>query len=86
MIKRIQNKETEANFFEGMGCPGGCVGGPKVILDRDTGRRYVNEYGKDAPFATPLENPYVMKLLEESGFDTIEALVEKSDWLIRDLT
>lgn len=86
MIKRIQNKETEANFFEGMGCPGGCVGGPKVILDRDTGAEYVNRYGEEAPFATPLENPYVMKLLEESGFDTIEGFVETSDWLRRDLT
>ncbi len=86
MIKRIQNKETEANFFEGMGCPGGCVGGPKAILNREEGRRYVDEYGDNAAFATPLENPYVMKLLEESGFDRIEDLIEKSDWLVRDFS
>lgn len=83
MIKRIQNKETEANFFEGMGCVGGCVGGPKAILNKEEGCKYVNEYGDKAPFETPLENPYVMKMLVESGFKTIEDLIQKSDFLVR---
>ncbi len=86
LIKRIQNKETDANFFEGMGCQGGCVGGPKAILNRKEGRRQVNAYGESAPFATPLENPYVMKMLEESGFDTIEDFIEKSDLLVRNFS
>ncbi len=86
MIKRIQNKETDANFFEGMGCRGGCVGGPKAIVDKETGHRLVDEYGESAPFATPLENPYVMKLLEESGWNTIEEFIENSDWLTRDFS
>ena len=37
MMRRIQNKETDANFFEGMGCVGGCVGGPKAIIDSEKG-------------------------------------------------
>jgi iron only hydrogenase large subunit-like protein len=86
MIKRIQNKETQANFFEGMGCLGGCVGGPKAILDRESGHQLVNEYGENALYATPLENPYVMKLLEESGWNTIEDFIENSDWLTRDFS
>ena len=53
LIKRIQNKETDANFFEGMGCQGGCVGGPKAILDRKEGRRQVNAYGDSAPPCHP---------------------------------
>ncbi|MGC4019158.1 MAG: [Fe-Fe] hydrogenase large subunit C-terminal domain-containing protein [Muricomes sp.] len=86
MVKRIQNGETQANFFEGMGCRGGCVGGPKAIADREEGRRCVDEYGDSAAFSTPLENPYVMKLLEESGFDKIEDFIEKSDFLVRDFS
>lgn len=46
MMRRIQNKETDANFFEGMGCVGGCVGGPKAIIDSEKGKRYVDEYAK----------------------------------------
>ncbi len=83
LIRKIQNHETDANFFEGMGCVGGCVGGPKAILNREDGRKYVEEYGEESPFATPLENPYVMKLLEELGFQTIEDFVERSELLKR---
>lgn len=86
MIKRIQNRETDANFFEGMGCIGGCVGGPKAIIDKEEGRRCVDEYGNQAPYETPLENPYVMKMLVESGFETIEDLLENSDFLVRDFS
>lgn len=83
LVRRIQAHETDANFFEGMGCVGGCVGGPKAILNREDGRRYVEDYGDQAPFATPLENPYVMKLLEKLDFKTIEDFVEHSEILQR---
>ena len=75
MMRRIQNKETDANFFEGMGCVGGCVGGPKAIIDSEKGKRYVDEYAKKSIYQTPLENPYVRKLLEELGFETVEELL-----------
>ena len=71
MMRRIQNKETDANFFEGMGCVGGCVGGPKAIIDSEKGKRYVDEYAKNSIYQTPLENPYVRKLLEELGLSLI---------------
>lgn len=86
LISRIQNHETDANFFEGMGCPGGCVGGPKAILNKEEGKKYVDEYGDRALYATPLENPYVMKMLEELGFKTIEDFVGNSELLIRDFS
>ena len=37
MIEAIQEGKTEANFFEGMGCVGGCVGGPRALLPREEG-------------------------------------------------
>lgn len=86
MIKRIQNRTTDANFFEGMGCKGGCVGGPKAILDKEAGKKCVDAYGEKAAYATPLENPFVLKILEELGFETVEDLVEHSDLLIRDFS
>ena len=86
LISRIQNQETDANFFEGMGCPGGCVGGPKAILNKDEGKRFVDEYGDQALFATPLENPYGMKMLEKLGFTTVEDFVENSELLVRDFS
>ena len=84
MMRRIHNKETDANFFEGMGCVGGCVGGPKAIIDSEKGKRYVDEYAKNSIYQTPLENPYVRKLLEELGFETVEELLEDNTLLTRE--
>ena len=84
MMRRMQNKETDANFFEGMGCVGGCVGGPKAIIDSEKGKRYVDEYAKKSIYQTPLENPYVRKLLEELGFETVEELLEDNTLLTRE--
>ena len=52
------------------------MGGPKAMLLAKQGTEYVNEYGNAAKVKTPLENPYVMQLMKELGFDTVEALLE----------
>lgn len=76
MLRRLQKGEIDANFYEGMGCVGGCVGGPKAILPQETGTRNVDEYAENSVFKTPLENPYVLKILEKLGLDTVEDLLE----------
>ena len=86
MIEAIRAGQRDANFFEGMGCVGGCVGGPKAMLDRETGRLNVERYGDEAEYATPLDNPYVLELLRQLGFDTVEDFLEHSDIFNRDLT
>ncbi len=83
MIRRIKEGRTGANFFEGMGCVGGCVGGPKAVLSVDEGRENVDDYGDSAKYRTPLENPYVRRVLEELGLSTVEELL-KDDLLTRD--
>lgn len=83
MIERLKGGETKANFFEGMGCRGGCVGGPKIIIDKEEGRKNVERYGEAAEYRTPLENPFVPELLRRLGFHTIEEFLEKSDILVR---
>ena len=84
MIQRIKENLTEANFFEGMGCIGGCVGGPKAIVEKEESRKRVDIYSDEASFQTPLENPYVLKILEELGFETVEELLEEDSLLTRD--
>jgi len=83
MIERLKRGKTKANFFEGMGCRGGCVGGPKIIIDKEEGRKNVERYGEAAEYRTPLENPFVPELLRRLGFHTIEEFLEKSDILVR---
>lgn len=76
MIRKLKNGEIEANFYEGMGCVGGCVGGPKSILPKEEGTKNVDEYAEKSAFRTPLENPYVLKILERLGLETVEDLLD----------
>lgn len=84
MMNALRAGELQANFYEGMGCRGGCVGGPKRIIDTDEGTRNVEQYSIEAPYKTPIDNPYVIELLHRLGFDTIESLIEESDIFTRE--
>ncbi len=83
MINDLLSGNTTANFFEGMGCVGGCVGGPRVLIPHEIGREHVEEYGSSAPYASPIDNPYVIELLHRLGLDTVESLLEKSEIFTR---
>ncbi len=83
MMNDIRAGKGGANFFEGMGCVGGCVGGPRAVTPREEGRKAVNAYGEKAQFRTPAENPYVVELLRRLGFDTIESLLERDEIFTR---
>ncbi len=84
LIETIKKGEHTANFFEGMGCPGGCVGGPKVLVERETGRENVERYGQQAQYETPLDNPYVPELLRRLGFSCVDDFLERSDIFVRE--
>lgn len=86
MIRRLKEGKTDANFFEGMGCVGGCVGGPKAILNARDGTKHVDTYAAHARYGTPLENPYVRKVLDELGLGTVEELLTEDALLTRDFS
>lgn len=83
MLNDILEGEIHANFIEGMGCVGGCVGGPKALIDKKDATDNVNEYGDKAGFTTPVDNPYAIELLNKLGFDTIESLLEGDNIFVR---
>ena len=67
--------DIDANFIEGMGCSGGCVGGPRTNIDVDRATKFVNEFGEDSLIMTPFDNLNVMKILREFGIKTIEEII-----------
>jgi iron only hydrogenase large subunit-like protein len=83
LLGKILHGEVEGNFFEGMACAGGCIGGPKRILDVKEAEREVEKYAEKARYRTPGENPYVIDLIQRLGFGTVEEFLEKSDILER---
>ena len=83
LLNSLLKGEVKANFIEGMGCKGGCVGGPKAIIPKEEGTAHVNRYANEATYETPADNPYVIELLHRLGFDSIEALLERDNFFIR---
>ena len=45
LLAKLQTGETKANFFEGMGCPGGCEEDRRAMLEKGEGRKRVEQYG-----------------------------------------
>lgn len=86
MIQDILAGNIDANFYEGMGCVGGCVGGPRAVLGAEQGTQLVNEYGEKASYQHPAENPYVIELLHRLELDSIESLLEETDLFSRNIT
>lgn len=72
-------REVDANFIEGMGCSGGCVGGPRTNIDVDKATRLVNEFGEDSLIMTPFDNLNVMKILKQLGIQSIEEIVHHEE-------
>ncbi|RYD03161.1 iron hydrogenase [Desulforamulus aquiferis] len=76
LLQNVLDGKVEANFIEGMGCKGGCVGGPHVLIDPEQGVEKVNEYGKEANSLTAADNKYVLALLKSLGFNEIDELFD----------
>jgi iron only hydrogenase large subunit-like protein len=76
LLKDLEEGKVKANFLEGMGCIGGCVGGPKAIIDKEIAANKVREYADQSIYKTPIDNPYVIELLSRLNMHTIEELLE----------
>ncbi len=76
LIEDLEKGQINANFLEGMGCKGGCVGGPRALIDREIAKQKVIEYAKKSPYETPLDNPYVIEMLARLGIHSVEELLE----------
>ncbi|HHW23467.1 MAG TPA: 4Fe-4S binding protein [Clostridiaceae bacterium] len=83
LLKDIADGNIKANFMEGMGCVGGCVGGPKAIIPYKEGTGHVNEYAELARYKSPIDNPHVIELLNRLGFATITDFLEGDNLFIR---
>ncbi|MDR5658385.1 [Fe-Fe] hydrogenase large subunit C-terminal domain-containing protein [Serpentinicella sp. ANB-PHB4] len=73
------NDTIDYNFIEGMGCKGGCVGGPKTNIEVEKATKYVNDFGEDSLIMTPFDNLNLLKILKQLGLESIEDIVENEE-------
>lgn len=74
MLEDLEHGKVKASFIEGMGCKGGCVGGPKAIIDAVSGTEAVNAVAYDSAIKIPVHSQVLKELLKQIGISDIEAL------------
>ncbi len=77
LLTELSAGQNKASFIEGMGCKGGCVGGPKAIISAEEGRQKVNELAGKAPIRVPVHSEILVALFKQLGINTLEDLVSE---------
>lgn len=72
MLDKAQKENFDANFIEGMGCIGGCVGGPKVLISREDGRTFLNNLGEASDIKVAIDSDCMHEILKKLGINSID--------------
>lgn len=72
-------KNINANFIEGMGCKGGCIGGPRTNINVDKALNIVNEFSEDSLIMTPFDNTNIINILKRLGFEKYEDIEKNKE-------
>lgn len=72
-------EKINANFIEGMGCSGGCVGGPRTNIDALKATKLVNDFGEESFILTPFDNLNAMKILKQFDINSIEEIIQNEE-------
>lgn len=76
LLEKISNRKSDVSFLEGMGCHGGCVGGPKTIISADKGNVAVNDYGEDSKIQISIDNKIMKGFLNALDIGEIEDFID----------
>lgn len=77
ILTKLKEGNIEANFIEGMGCVGGCVGGPKAILPHEKGRKLLDEFADNSDISVSIDSDRMKDILKRIGMDSIEDFKNK---------
>ncbi|APM37492.1 [Fe-Fe] hydrogenase large subunit C-terminal domain-containing protein [Clostridium kluyveri] len=85
LLSRAEKGEISANFIEGMGCIGGCVGGPKVLIPKEKGRDKIDAFAENSEIKVSIDSKCMDKILELLDINSLEDFknVEKIELLER---
>lgn len=77
MLSDAQQGIIKATFIEGMGCIGGCVGGPKAILPREEGTKHVDKFAQESEIKVAVDSDCMKRILRELGVDSVKDFQHK---------
>lgn len=65
MLKLAKAGKRDGYLLEGMGCPGGCIGGPGTMLQQNKGKVKVSMFAKESEFKSPSENEKALEYIQK---------------------
>ncbi|BBF43698.1 periplasmic [Fe] hydrogenase [Lachnospiraceae bacterium KM106-2] len=74
MLADLEEGKVRASFIEGMGCKGGCVGGPKRNIPVEEGTECADRQAKESAIRMPAHSYIIMNLLNEIGIHNLDEL------------
>lgn len=64
-LKGLETGKLDYNFMEGMGCPGGCVGGPGTMMNSKVTASLVKRFAKKSKWKLALDNVKAEQLKDD---------------------
>ena len=64
--------KANASFIEGMGCIGGCVGGPKILVPPEEGKKAVDNFAYDASIKVAVHSKVLDDVLDKLGITSLK--------------
>ncbi|NMA85166.1 MAG: iron hydrogenase [Epulopiscium sp.] len=77
MLENALNGKIQGNFLEGMGCEGGCVGGPKKIISKESGKEMVRKFGEESKIKISTKNKIMSEFLQRLNIKDLEDFHDK---------
>lgn len=86
ILSKALKGEVDATFIEGMGCVGGCVGGPKALIPAADGKVFVDNFAYDSPIKVPTHSRVLDDVLAKLNISSLKDFEDetKIDILERD--
>lgn len=72
ILQAALNNNVDASFIEGMGCIGGCVGGPKILVPPEKGKNAVDNFAYDSAIKVPVHSRVIDDVLSKLGIDSLK--------------
>lgn len=77
-LNKFEQSNNDITFVEGMGCIGGCVGGPKAIVNKEIGKEAVDKVAYESAIKIPVHSEVLVRLFEQLDIHSVEDLKAKS--------
>jgi len=82
LLTKAEKGEIDANFIEGMGCVGGCVGGPKSLIDASYGKLRVDEFAENSKIKVALDSACMHEILDKMEIFVAEDFKDRDKTMI----